>query len=776
MKEPFSFWFLQRILYKNLDAVKMIISFLAGLSISGLSVSDTMALPVPYPTINASVSHQGKYHILQAGGTYVFLDRTKGLSLSLIGHAGKPDLVGTPSSSVLENISLHVSTTSGPASRELDQIYAPDATLRIIAQSPGYTASRVFFSLCGTDGIARGNGTLDIYVLPGRVFLIPSLFIEDEPGGTTIKKAEFYFGVGGKNAHLNINGTAVKPKGHSLFSLYGENSAGFQVLLESAGRPSAVIGWLRNQYPNWMYLNEIDQNPEKDELYEKWPPYIVQRGPLTWNAAPGSGLISNFSETVLKRMSFQWVVKEPVKVPSGRYSALNGIMGIFMDETSAKASESWNNYSHPLKPAVQSGDFRYYNEFEGAYEVNSKGGDVDLTFDSSADTSDRRIFLRIWNLQGKGGYEMKVNGESVPFGLLNDGDLVEDPLVSIDHDVIQAYGPARTAVVEFTAKKGMQTRLTMTRKPGIQLTYEMYSNMERYEAWSDACTDKPLFSIYLKNGNIYNATLPGGKDFAFYMYNIYWPGSPRPARDPYNIRGFTVLENGPQKITFRFDGVDPLGTALSSFTISVPYESDRLTLGVNARFLPLSDGKRWTSFEICNVYPFDTVYRRNFHFKDFMFLTKDGVFDRMGPGAWASRFNMIPDPDHLGYYGDSKSLPRKGPGSHTPGASDGSVWIFGNSDGRGNVLFRRGDFHLSPGADIRLGMCNAWVDLNNNLYRKDLTAEENINYTLEVFGGPLPSVDDLNAMYMKAAGEKKVKQIAKVEFDKGKGIAGFETK
>ena len=71
-----------------------------------------------------------------------------------------------------------------------------------------------------------------------------------------------------------------------------------------------------------------------------------------------------------------------------------------------------------------------------------------------------------------------------------------------------------------TLRKGMKTRLILNRKPGLQLTYQMYSNMERYEVWSDACTDKPLFSVYLKDGNIYNASLLGGEEFASYLYNL----------------------------------------------------------------------------------------------------------------------------------------------------------------------------------------------------------------------------------------------------------------
>jgi hypothetical protein len=327
--------------------------------------------------------------------------------------------------------------------------------------------------------------------------------------------------------------------------------------------------------------------------------------------------------------------------------------------------------------------------------------------------------------------------------------------------------------VSFVVPKGKTASLSFKPRPGIQLTYEMYSNMERYEVWSDQCADMPLFSIYLKNGNIYNATYPGGEDFAFYMYNLYWPAGPRPARALNNVRGFAVHRNGPDMVSFTFDSTDPLGTAHSAFTITVPYQANRLTLNVHAEFEPLGDGKRWPGFEICNVYPFDTVYRRDFHHRDYFFLTKDGVFDRMGTGAWATRFELVPDSDHLGYYSVSKG--REGPGSHKPGSADGTVWMFGSNPKRGNVLFRLGDYAFSPGATLGLGICNAWVDINHNLRRKELSSPEKINYTLEIFGGTVPPVDRLNALYEKAAGGKTVRKITEVEFSKEGFLSGFKT-
>jgi hypothetical protein len=69
------------------------------------------------------------------------------------------------------------------------------------------------------------------------------------------------------------------------------------------------------------------------------------------------------------------------------------------------------------------------------------------------------------------------------------------------------------------------------------------------------------------------------------------------------------------------------------------------------------------------------------------------------------------------------------------------------------------------------------VDIHNAVTgRLDHSAPETISYSLDVFGGPLPSLDQLNAMYQKAAGEKKVKQVTAVRSDPRGAIEGLEVK
>ena len=67
------------------------------LPVASISIAEASIPPVPCPKITAPVVHTAKYHILNAGGTYVVLDRTKGLSIALIGRAGKTENVGNPS-------------------------------------------------------------------------------------------------------------------------------------------------------------------------------------------------------------------------------------------------------------------------------------------------------------------------------------------------------------------------------------------------------------------------------------------------------------------------------------------------------------------------------------------------------------------------------------------------------------------------------------------------------------------------------------------------------
>ena len=90
-----------------------------------------------------------------------------------------------------------------------------------------------------------------------------------------------------------------------------------------------------------------------------------------------------------------------------------------------------------------------------------------------------------------------------------------------------------------------------------------------------------------------------------------------------------------------------------------------------AEFTPLDDGKRWTSVEYCDLYPFDNTYRRNFHYRDIVFLNRSGVFDRVGTGCWSGRFNTVQETDHLGYY--SETGPRENGIGRTPDQDDGTV-------------------------------------------------------------------------------------------------------
>jgi hypothetical protein len=241
-----------------------------------------------------------------------------------------------------------------------------------------------------------------------------------------------------------------------------------------------------------------------------------------------------------------------------------------------------------------------------------------------------------------------------------------------------------------------------------------------------------------------------------------------------HIRGFQIEENGPENIRFTLTGVNLQGTGLSTYACLVPYETEKITFNIKAEFTPLDDGRAWSELEYCDLYPFDSVYRRNFHYRDVSFLTKEGFFDRVGTGAWDHKFQTVLEPERLGYY--SEYVKREGPGSKVPDVSDGSVWILGNNAERGNVLFRRGDFELSEGTTPVFTLCNAWVDIHNSLSsRKKFNSKEKVNFAVEVFKGSVPTLEKLNSIYLKAASEKKVKKIIAVKYSEKGELKGFLT-
>jgi len=728
---------------------------------------------LPYAVVTAPVVHFGEYHILSCGNTHVVLDGSKGMSIQMICNSPRQGKEFKQQEAVISDIHLRVSMQISGTEVNLDQAFDSSPRLQIIDQGPGRVAARAFFSLYSADGLPRGSGTLDLYVYEGSIHLVPSMHIDYEADGTFITSAGLFADIPGENAEIIIGGSKLIPLEDKRYVPFDKDSKGFNIMVNNPGRNSMKIGWLRNENPSWLYMRDISTNPEKDELYEKWPPWITQRGALTWVPTPSAGLLMGFAERSLNSLDFLWVNNDSLAVPAGGYQVLNGLMAIFLGSGPSEVQELWKNHEKPIKPHVTAGDFRYYNEIEGIYEVDSQNGEVDASFDTFKNPKMRQVFVRIWNLSGKGAWEVKANNKSIPFGLYNDGDIIEDPMVSI---VKQPSGPAHFIGVPLNLAKGSKTRLTVKQRPGLQFTYQMYSELETYEAWSDNCDDNPLFRFHLKRGALYKATLPGKEACAFFKLPLYWLKNGINGNTfMNNTRGFTVHSNGPDFLQFSYTAVNLQGTGLSKYVLTVPYERNSITFDITAEFTPFDDGRRWTSIEYCDLYPFDNVYRRTFHYDDVFFLNSEGEFDRVGTGAWGGRFETVMEPERLGYYANTAK--REGQGSRTPDSSDGSLWILGNSPERGNILFRRGDWIPSPGSKSVFSLCNAWVDIHNSIVARNAPGSpETISYTIEVFEGQAPSLEELNALYLEAAGEKTVKQLGYVKYSQEGKITGFIVK
>ncbi len=731
-------------------------------------------LPMPYPTVDAPVVHSGKYHILTCGKISVVLDGSNGMSIAMIQYSGESGMSLDDSNAAFREVSAHAAVRGASGVTELDQRHDPAARLQIIDQGPGRVAARAYFSLCSKDGFPYGSGTVDLYVYSDRVMLVPSLYIDYVNGDFTVVTAGLRGMLPGNRAELMLNGSKLMAQQGKRFSPFGADTAEFGIMVDNPGRTSMKIGWPRNSYPAWLYLNEIDRNPETEELYEKWPLWVAQRGaPLSWKRSAHSGLEVEYTGNGARQLDFLWLNGDSLKVADGGYAALNGSMGLFFGPASTVVEERWKAHCTPEKPEVKNGGFRYYNDIESVYEIDTKGGDTEVVFDNTTGSSDRIRCLRFWNLKGKGACVVKVNGENVPFGLYNDGDRIEDPMVPI---LKETTGPARFAALEVNVRRGTRAVVSLSRKPGMQLAYQMYSDLETYEGWTDSCAGRPLFLFQQSKGELYHATLPGKTDYAMAKLPLYWMRN-GVNNDTFmnHTRGFKLMGSGPDAVRFVYTGTNLQGTGLSVYDVTARYAPGCLGFDIKAEFTPLDDGKRWTSVEYCDLYPFDNVYRRTFHYKDIVFLNKDGVFDRVGTGAWAGRFKTIPEQGRLSYY--SEPVAREKGISRTPEGSDGTVWMVGNNPDRGNILYRRGEWNPSKGAKSGFALCNAWVDIHNTVSgRADLASRETISYTVEIFAGPIPPLDELNVLYGKAAGGKTVRRVTAVKYSPEGKLEGFQVK
>ncbi len=595
---------------------------------------------IPGPSARAPVVHSGRYHVLTCGRTSVVLDAARGLSIVLIGERSEVEGPRSGLSARLGPGSLRVEINDSGKRIALDQANDPEPRLEIISQGPTHAAARAFFALCSADGRPYGTGTLDIIVYGNRVHLIPSVFVDYLNPAATVGRSGLAFGLPETTAAVEVQGKPVTAKTAEWSGGFGGADSAFDVGLEQAGGPAVKLGWLRNQYPPFMYLHEVDKDPRTDDLYERWPLWITQRGaPLGWRLDESSGLELAFAKGKPAALSFLWVRGKAAAIPAGGYAAFSAPLVIALGPTRADAQARWEDYSRPLVPAVEGGEFRYYNEIEGLYEVDSRGRSVSVAFDAAKEKAGRSPVVRLWNLAGSGAHEFRAGGEPARFTLLNDGDLIDDPMVFI---VKEAAGPAREAIVSLDVPAGKMVRLTGQSGPGLQLTYQMHSDLETYEAWSERCDGAPLFRVHLKELAVYQATFPGARDYAFFKLPLYFmKNGVNPATFMTQLREFEVRENGPGEILMSIRSVSPQVTGLSSYTCRVPNAPEALSFEVTAEFVPLDDGRRWTSLEYCDLYPFEDVYRRNFHYPDVTWLTKDGVFDRIGAGSWRMRFEAV---------------------------------------------------------------------------------------------------------------------------------------
>ena len=735
--------------------------------------------PAPRLAGLAPVVHADPMHVLSAGRTSVILDGRRGLSLSVIGTrpADAPEAAEAPGSDIraaLRDAVLEVVLEREGRRILASQAFDPSPRLQIVSQGPAHVAARVFFDLRAEDGEPFGTGTLDLYLYEWRLHLVPSVFVDDVAGARVVR-AGFRTGVALTKAGLRVGNTVLRTERGEAGASFGAANEDFSAGLE--GADGAVrLGWSRNVYPPFPYLREVARNPETDDLYEKWPPWISQRGaPLGWRLNETSGLRAVFEAGRPTTLAMNWtdgrapeasefekVYEGVIAVSPGGYLAFNGALAIFLGPSAESVDRLWEAYRHPVRPAVEGGEFRFFNEFENLYEVDTRGGGTEVAFDGRGFEVDRPVVLRLWNLGGKGGAAVSVDGESAPVALLNDGGLLDDPMVSV---VKAASGPARQAVVAFIARRGRTTRVALTRRPGLQLAYQMYSELEAYEAWSDECGDRPLFFLPLRDLAIYHGRLPGRAEYAFFKLPLScMKNGVNMATFMNRLRGFRVAANGPEEIRFAGEGVNLQATGLSAYDVRIPWTPGRLLFEVEAAFTPLDDGRRWTSIEYCDFYPFEGVRRSDFHFRDVLYLRTDGTFDRVGAGAWAGSFRTIEEPERLGYH--AESVKRTGPGGRIPDPAAGSVWLLGDSPGRGNILFRRTTWDVSASARPAFTLCNAWMDIHNALAdRRDFASGERVGFAIEVFPGLTPSTADLDRMYGAASGgEKRTLRVASVAY------------
>jgi len=604
---------------------------------------------------------------------------------------------------------------------------------------------RVAFDLLDEEGHYHGDGRQDVWVYPeGDVHITWSVQTVDSGGHGPV--ADSWVGIEGDTSY-----TRVKMGDKELTEIdqidrcaFGDELADKAILFTGPGETPAAVYWVRDEGQVWEVGS--DHGPLPPFYASRWPTGMQQwsRSKMGWAVeGPRAGVTAMMAHDSEEdgpygpQVRVAWLEGGSAEGDVTHSATLVVSLAPDEDELQRRIKATQN----PLTPTVVGGSFRCCTEEDGTYEIGQGNpGQVKITFppDPLERVARVRYYRRKTDPRHAGGIAATANGQALRPQLMSEGELTDD--ICVVMEMSHRNDSVDDVILAARLDAGKPTELVVEKVPGIQATYQSEiggvdlrrraGNRRDMVVWSNRNKQCPALELDLFSGAVHRVTQHGLAEPALWEVPMAWFRSCGTSKHDYCnfLEEFSIEENGPDRVSLYFRGVNPNGRAQSETWLSVPYDHPRVRMEVRMRMEVLEQWD-YANVEFSDIFPYPSRLVETWFHDAVLFLQRDRsamVYTyRPDKSVWSGAGESEDDRLFYGLYGTD----------------------------RGNVLtLIRNPQH--PASRLHYSVCGNYIDVHVNFGPPEAPVPAGtvyeVEYVTELYGDATTSVDEIRQIGLRS--------------------------
>ena len=584
---------------------------------------------------------------------------------------------------------------------------------------------RVRFKLFDERGNYHGLAIQETWLYPtGELYCNVGASLEDRLAHTEITAAyqEFEFAPGFEKALVGAPGADTV----DLKRLDGEWSVALEapelaerfIALQGGAVPSVALFWNPGVGNNTFVGRDKGRAP----VYWRWPAFFPQAFTnTTWNISGDNSRLAIVPTEGGTSLQMRWVDGVAKPTPEGRFRVgayYRLALGDDLSDLYTLAVAERNPVVPEVTGGVPHGSESGYN-LEGIYEIRKTDNPMIAQF--PADPAARVARIRVISLQGNGAVVAELDGQRIVPQLVSTGGIADDPLAPMTE---QPNAPATEAVITVPLLPDRPRVLEVTEQPGIQLVYQTRDRTRSYLSFSTQGGVHAGMEFSLVDGRARRIRAYGRPEWALGENLMHWFSfcGFTPLDMLNQLRDFEVLENGPERVVFRYVSSNYADRAQSEYVVTLPYDSPAMQMQVKATFTVTQDWPYETN-QFFDVFPFRGVWPSDWWYQRVLWAAAGGRTHWIDTVDWSANPapNPLQDLDEPGFFA-----------------------LFPSD--RGNMVLLTKNF--DPPTTTQNVICGNYIDFHMDMHLADLAPGRrySMEYDLAIVGDENTTQEELAEM------------------------------